>query len=189
MSTVKNLKIVSAEAPAALAAAAAAKLAAEEPQNSSTPAHDALVVAATTKDVAEESILTVDFEKLRADNQDYENSVGTKVITTVLVSKPGKQTFFRVNPDPKWKMQTNILELRGDKTESFLLAPSLGAELAAETVRVELYSCITRQNTFFLWPVKVPGTDGRLNSWHVSAVEAARVAMTEMGPSWREHGG
>lgn len=176
MSGIKNFKLAP-EAPAAIAVAEAAKIAvvSEAP----APAHDALSTTVPAQDAAEDSILTIDFEKLRADNQDYQNSVGVKIITSVLVSKPGKQVFFRVNPDPKWRVQVNILELKGDKTENFLLAPSIGAELADETVRVELYSCLTRQANFFLWPVKVPGTDGRLNSWHVSAVEAAKIAMTK----------
>ena len=73
---------------------------------------------------------------------------------------------------------TAILEIKEDR-ENFMIAPELRAELAAETMRVELYSAITRQGTFFLWPVKVPGVDGRSNLWHESAVAAAQAAMTK----------
>ena len=127
MSGIKNFKLAP-EAPAAIAVAEAAKIAvvSEAP----APAHDALSTTVPAQDAAEDSILTIDFEKLRADNQDYQNSVGVKIITSVLVSKPGKQVFFRVDPDPKWRVQVNILELKGDKTSNFLLAPSIGAELA-----------------------------------------------------------
>jgi hypothetical protein len=152
----KNLKVVH-EVPAAAAAAVAAKVAVEESQN---------------------SILTVSFEALRLDNQDYETSAGVKIITSVLVSKPNKQSFIRVHPGPEWRLLTGILEIKEDR-ETFMIAPELRAELAAETVRVELYSAITRQGTFFLWPVKVPGVDGRSNLWHESAVAAAQEAMTK----------
>jgi hypothetical protein len=177
MSGIKNFKLVP-EAPAAVALAEASKIAVvpETP----APAHDAQVAAVAAQAAAEEaqnSIMTVNFEALRADNQDYEASVGVKIITSVPVGKPGRQTFIRVHPDPAWRLQANILELKGDKTETFLLSPRLGAELADETVRVELYSAMTRQGMFFLWPVKIPGTDGRLNTWHVSALEAAQIAM------------
>ncbi len=50
--------------------------------------------------------------------------------------------------------------------------------MPAETARVELYSAITRQGCFFLWPVKIPGADGRSNLWHESALSAASEAMT-----------
>jgi len=29
----------------------------------------------------------------------------------------------------------------------------------------------------FIWPVKLPGPDGRQNDWHRSAAEAAEIAM------------
>jgi hypothetical protein len=36
----------------------------------------------------------------------------------------------------------------------------------------------TRQNDVFLWPVKLPGPDGRPNDWNQSAIEAAKLAET-----------
>jgi hypothetical protein len=116
-------------------------------------------------------------EDLRLNNQDYEVSAGVPVITTVRVGRPEKQSFIRVHPSPDWRLQTALLELKEDR-EVFAIAPDLRAELASETVRVELYSAITRQGSFFLWPVKIPGVDGRSNLWHESALAAALVAMT-----------
>jgi hypothetical protein len=122
--------------------------------------------------------LAISLEDLRLDDQDYENSAGIPVITTVRVGKPDRQVFVRVNPDPAWRLQTALLELKEDR-EVFAIAPELRAELSTETMRVELYSTITRDGVFSLWPVKIPGTDGRSNPWHESAVAAAQVAMTK----------
>ena len=133
------------------------------------------------KAAAEESQnpgLIISLEDLRLDNQDYETSAGIKVITTVRVGKPDKQSFIRVHPDPAWRLLTAILELK-ESRDIFVIAPDLRAELAVETVRVQLYSAITRQGSFFLWPVKVPGVEGRPNLWHESALAAAQEAMTQ----------
>jgi hypothetical protein len=40
-----------------------------------------------------------------------------------------------------------------------------------------LYTAINRQGVVFLWPVKLPGPDGKHNEWHRSAAEAAGRAM------------
>jgi hypothetical protein len=43
---------------------------------------------------------------------------------------------------------------------------------------VHLFTAINRQDILFLWPVKLPGTDGRTMRWHTSAAEAAEFAMS-----------
>ena len=40
-----------------------------------------------------------------------------------------------------------------------------------------LYLTVNRQNVPFLWPIRLPGPDGRVNSWHSTAREAAEYAM------------
>jgi hypothetical protein len=41
-----------------------------------------------------------------------------------------------------------------------------------------VYTAINRQGVVFLWPVKLPATDGRVIEWHRAAAEAAEIAMT-----------
>jgi hypothetical protein len=36
---------------------------------------------------------------------------------------------------------------------------------------------VNRQKVWALWPVKLPAPDGRTNSWHLTAHEAAEAAM------------
>jgi hypothetical protein len=40
-----------------------------------------------------------------------------------------------------------------------------------------LFTAVNRQGVLFLWPVKLPGPDGKENEWHRSAREAAERAM------------
>ena len=40
-----------------------------------------------------------------------------------------------------------------------------------------LYLAINRQGVLFLWPVKIPGSDGKILVWHTSSADACALAM------------
>ena len=83
----------------------------------------------------------------------------------------------RVHPDPAYRLTpVAILELRDDR-ETYLVLPSMAADLAGEIAVATLFLTINRQGVVHLWPVKLPGLDGKHNEWHRSAAEAAEVAM------------
>ena len=119
-----------------------------------------------------------DLETLRL-SQDFDqlSSVRKKIIT-IPVRKPDRQSFVRVHPDPEYRLETAVLELKEDR-EAFLVAPALWPELRDEIFPTVLYSAISRQGVFFLWPVRLPDEDGRHNPWHRSAMEAANQAMAD----------
>ena len=52
------------------------------------------------------------------------------------------------------------------------------SELAGEYFAATLFLTITRQSVVTLWPVRLPGPDGRHLEWHRSAAEAAEAAQT-----------
>jgi hypothetical protein len=62
--------------------------------------------------------------------------------------------------------------------EVFLVAPEIQAELSNELVPHQLVVAITRQNVLFVWPLRLPTPDGRVNSWHESAIQAAHLATS-----------
>ncbi|RXZ43127.1 hypothetical protein EBB06_10930 [Crenobacter cavernae] len=108
--------------------------------------------------------------------QDYGAVAGVKkLITTVPARKPGNQTFIRVRPGEEWRMPAAILQLRDDG-ECYLVLPQLVAELAQEVRPKLLYTGVTRDGNPFLWPVNLPGEDGRLDAWSQSAHTAAGIA-------------
>ena len=41
-----------------------------------------------------------------------------------------------------------------------------------------LFTAMNRQGVVFLWPVRLPGEDGRSYAWHRSALDAANLAMS-----------
>jgi hypothetical protein len=101
-----------------------------------------------------------------------------KVIVRVPVRKPGPQEFVRVHPDPGRRLDTALVELKEER-ETYLLAPALRAELGDEARPTRLYTAISRAGALFLWPVALPGPDGRQNPWHQSAHRAAELAARE----------
>jgi hypothetical protein len=111
-------------------------------------------------------------------SQSFGGPVGVKkLLTTVPVRKPNRQDFVRVHPDPAYRLTpTAIIELREDR-ETYLLSPAIAQQLPGEFNVVTLYTAINRQGVTQLWPVKLPGEDGRQLEWHRSAAEAAELAM------------
>jgi hypothetical protein len=98
-----------------------------------------------------------------------------KVLTTVPCRKPSNQIFVRVHPDEAWSMTAAVLQLKEDG-ECYLVLPELYVELAQEVRPKMLYTGMTRDGNPFLWPVNMPGEDGRLDSWSQSAHTAANLA-------------
>ncbi len=119
-----------------------------------------------------------DLSVLRLDQSFAETAGVKKLLTTVPVRKPNKQEWVRVHPAPEYREVLAVIELRDDR-ETYLLLPHIARELPGEFVSVVLYTAINRQDVVFLWPVKLPGPDGKQLEWHRSAAEAAELAMTQ----------
>lgn len=120
---------------------------------------------------AEEFVIDQDF---------FESAPVKKLLTTVRVKKPNPQDFIRVHPSTEYRRNMALLELKEER-ESYLMMPALYQQLD-ESERTgsyvaTLYLCVNRQKVSFLWPVRLPGRDGRILEWHVSARAAAETAM------------
>ena len=117
-----------------------------------------------------------DISDLRV-SQDYESIVVKKLITTIPVGKPSTQKFFRVNSDPDYQLQIAVIELK-EENEFYLVHPSILPEISEEYKLKLLVVGVTRQGVLFVWPLGLPGPDGKDNPWHRSAREAAEHAET-----------
>jgi hypothetical protein len=113
---------------------------------------------------------------LRLDQSFTEGPAVKKLLTTIPVRKPGAQDFVRVHEGEKYRLDTAVISLKDDR-ETYLVAPVLVRELVDECIPVTLYTAITRQGVLTLWPVRLPGTDGRDMEWWRSAREATELAM------------
>ncbi len=117
-----------------------------------------------------------DVSRLRL-SQNFVPEVGPqKVITSIPVRKPHRQEFVRVHPDKNYHLATAVIEVAADR-ETYLVASKLWDELSAEIVSKNLLTTINRKNALFLWPIRLPGDDGRIDGWNASALAAANEVM------------
>ncbi len=113
-------------------------------------------------------------------SQDMMAAAGVKkLLTTVPVRKPSKEWFVRCCADPTYRIETFVVELKED-AETYLVDPSVWPALTGESTFSPrlLVATQNKQGTLFLWPIRLPGPDGRHDEWSKSAMEAANHAMT-----------
>ncbi len=98
---------------------------------------------------------------------------------TVRRGKPSRNEWVRRHPSPEWTITTAILHFEEDgRPDSYLVAPALRDELAADLRLVELCATITTVGSPLIWEVPVPPPSMRENSWHESRRRAAELART-----------
>jgi hypothetical protein len=93
-----------------------------------------------------------------------------KEATFVPIRKSGKQNWIAFSDRALDRMQVSILEVSEDR-ENYIVAPNLREELQGEWVAKVLVLCQTKQKTFFLWPIKLPDAEGKLDTWNQSGLE------------------
>jgi hypothetical protein len=111
-------------------------------------------------------------------SQNFHESLGVKkALITVPVRKPARQDFIRVHPDASYRLETAVLNLKEER-EIYLVEPALWSELASEITPMALLTVVNRQKVTSLWPIRLPGPDGRTDEWNASAAQAALLAQT-----------
>ena len=102
-----------------------------------------------------------------------------KLFTACPVRKPKKEHFCRTIADASRWAVWPVIELKEDN-EMYLVHASLLNELAGEAtlISIRLALSVTSEGNPFLWPLRLPGSDGKINSWHASANHAADLARS-----------
>src|SRR3954447_15790762 len=118
-----------------------------------------------------------DLNALRLDSA-ASSAGAVEVLTHVSVRKPNRHEFFRVHPE--YALDTTVFTDKEER-ESYLVVPAMRAALVGEARPVLLVPVMTRQNALFIWPVPLPGEDGRRNAWTDTAQEAMRLAQEHIG--------
>jgi hypothetical protein len=131
---------------------------------------DAASTAATPPD-------PFDLSSLRL-NPSFLETAGVKQLTTVPVRRPGKQDFIRVRPEPEYRENFAMIDLK-DEGEGYLVRPEIMQELTGEIVLKTVFTAINRQGVTFLWPVRLPAPDDRKSEWPRSERMGAELAMTQ----------
>ena len=101
-----------------------------------------------------------------------------KALLSVPTRKPDKAWWVRVHPKAEYHITTAVIELKEDR-EIYLIAPHLWAALSTESTFSPraLFTAMNRQSVLFIWPVRMPGPDGKVDEWSKSALEATKLAQ------------
>jgi hypothetical protein len=109
-------------------------------------------------------------------SQNFSEMVGVKkAVVTIPVRKPNRQEFIRVHPDLGYQVATAVLELKEER-ETYLVAQDVIPEISLELAPKLLVATTNRQGVLSIWPIRLPGVDGKIDDWNRSAMEAAGMA-------------
>ena len=116
-----------------------------------------------------------DLAGLRLSASFLETAGVKKLITTVPVHKPGKQDFVRVHPEPAFRENVALIELKDDR-ESYVVHHDLTGVAERGDRYSTLFTAINRQGVVFLWPV----------TFRRRSIRRERLArLAGMQPRWR----
>ena len=112
-------------------------------------------------------------------SEDFHAGAAHKVLTTVPVRKPPRESFVRTHPEPESWQLFALLELK-EVGKTYLLMPAVAAALRDEgestMFQANLVLSVDRRGNPFLWPLKI---SDRENDWNTSARRAAEMAKTQ----------
>ncbi|MEQ2010167.1 MAG: hypothetical protein ABMA26_25570 [Limisphaerales bacterium] len=86
----------------------------------------------------------------------------------------------RVHPSEGFRLSTTLIALK-EEGEYFLVAPAPRQHLVTEATfgAYALFLTLSRPGDVLgLWPIRLPGSDGRLDSWNRSALDIATGVAT-----------
>jgi hypothetical protein len=108
--------------------------------------------------------------------QDFNVEV-KKVWVHIPVGRPPKQEFIRVRSGDQWCETLGLYEKRSEwGRETYVVMPNMYEILTGEFSIYKVLLAVTRRDKPYIWPIKLPGADGRHNTWHSTALEAAEIA-------------
>ena len=100
-----------------------------------------------------------------------------QLLVSVPICRPHKQWWIRVHPDEAYRINVGLIEVDGEDT--YFVDPKLYVhpEVVKELVFKTLFLAINRVGKLFLWPIRMPNEDGRIDDWNKVAREGAEEAM------------
>ena len=140
----------------------------------------------------DESALSIETSRWSLDElrigQDYgEMAGGEEVIASVPVRKPGKQAFFRVRAGDEWKLDTYLFQFKSEGSDTpesrapFIVPRQMRDDprLVGQRQPFLLHTYIDQFSKVALWPIRLPGPDGKDNEYWSTARRAAKRAETD----------
>lgn len=119
-----------------------------------------------------------DLSALKVTTNFQENLPIQKDLNIIPVRRPDKQWFIRINENPEFTMDAGILEIK-EEGENYIVSPDLIPQLSNEVVIKRLHVAINRQNSLFIWPIRLPNSEGKIDDWNRSALSIAELAKRD----------
>lgn len=117
-----------------------------------------------------------DISKIRVDSMAAAPGV-KEILAQIPIRKPPNQDFFRANPDSQYQLRC-LCFIDKEEREIYIITPEMQSTLIDQAKLVLIVLCVTRSGLYFFWPITLPDTSGRRNSWAESALEVRRHAET-----------
>jgi hypothetical protein len=116
----------------------------------------------------------LDLAKYRGANKALpENETSTGTQTNIPVKKPGSKNFFRVHPDPSYRLyDVPVIEEEGG--DVYLLELELPEDVVEFVTHMHLFTAVSQRGKVFVWKFKSTDT-----SWLASNMRVARRAQDE----------
>ena len=121
----------------------------------------------------------INIDELRLTPIMSDDLMGVEMKSPIEVRKPGKQMFFRSHPSPDCRLDTALL-WNEEEMRWYMLSPTILPQIGEELTPVRIVRCIDLYSDEFLWPVKLPLSDGRTSNWTISA----QIAVSESTARW-----
>jgi hypothetical protein len=118
------------------------------------------------------------FDVATALGGDLYGAISEKLLTSIQIKKPEPDEFIRVSPTLKLTPATMLTVDSG--RETYFVHPMARVGCPPRFILpVTFYFYMTRLNAIRCWPVRLPGSDGKDNSYWTTAHVAADIAIRE----------
>ena len=113
--------------------------------------------------------------KSQADNS---NISIKKSITNIPVKKPNGQQYFRVHPELEYTV--DCIKWKDETDRLYLLLPSMVQVVLEQAFKFSLHlGMYLSSRSIFLFPVQLPKTNEKWNTWHEAQAECVDRAKTQ----------
>jgi hypothetical protein len=110
----------------------------------------------------------LDLESYRVD-QDFTAHIQTvKKVLSIPVQRPDKQDWICIHPDKHWRIAVNLLDDKINR-RVYLVSRNLVPEVTSDLQPKLLVAYATRRGSYGLWPIRLAGERGDLDSYNESA--------------------
>jgi hypothetical protein len=116
-------------------------------------------------------------ESFRLDQSELDQPVAKTALNSIAIRKPDRLEFFRIHPDPEYRMgPVPFISLKQSR-EYYLVEPPLHHKLRPLEYWIGyIFLAINREGRPFFWIVPTQSPTGRVSDWYNSALDAVDLA-------------